>query len=136
MRYMMALTLLLLAPASRNAVTDLQSKIDSGPVKLESDAKHGYLPALLKNFNIPLSSQTLVFGKNSFQLQLISPETPRAIYFNDDTYVSWTPGADDLEVATVDPKEGPVFYLLSQAKGKLPKFRSQGPEQCLVCHDF
>src|SRR5579862_6109252 len=110
----LAITLALLAPvilvaqkqAANNPVTELQAKINSGQVKLEQDAQHGYLVSLLKAFNIPVSSQSLVFSKSSFQLQLISPESPRAIYFNDDTYVSWTRGASDLEIATVDPKEG------------------------------
>src|ERR1051326_6618539 len=123
-------------PTSKNAVTELQDKIDSGQAKLEYDGNHGYLRALLKYFNIPISSQSLVFSKSSFQLQLISPESPRAIYFNDETYVSWTRGAEDLEIGTMDPKEGPTFFLVSQTRTATPKFRSQDAIQCLVCHDF
>jgi hypothetical protein len=125
-----------LPPPSRNDVTELQRKIDSGQVKLEYEGKHGYLMSVLKAFNIPVSSQSLVFSKSSFQLQLISPESPRAIYFTDETYVSWTRGASDLEIGTVDPKEGPVFFLLSQARTAAPRFKLQDPIQCLVCHDF
>jgi len=119
-----------------DAVTDLQAKIDSGTVKLEYDGDHGYLKALLKNFNIPLSSQTLVFSKSSFQLHLIAPDRPRAIYFNDDTYVSWTQGASELEVSSVAPKAGPVFFMLSQTHVPHPKFERQPDINCLACHDF
>src|SRR5437867_10332277 len=123
MRLRMAALLLLLAQTGvpSDAVTTLQKRIDSGQVKLDYDAKHGYLNALLKNFNIPVSSQTLVFAKNSFQLHLISPENPRAIYFNDDTYVSWTRGGPELEVTAMDPRIGPVFYTLSQSRTPTPK---------------
>lgn len=130
------LALLAQKASPKNAVTELQAKINSGQVKLEFDAKHGYLSSLLKSFNIPVSSQSLVFSKSSFQLQLISPDSPRAIYFNDETYVSWTQGASDLEIGTMDPKEGPVFFLLAQARTAAPKFQGQDPIQCLVCHDF
>src|SRR5881394_2736952 len=112
---------LLQAPA--DVVTALQKKIDTGQVKLAYDAKHGYLNSLLKAFDIPVSSQTLVFGKNSFQLFLIFPDSPRAIYFNDETYVSWTKGATELEVSATDPKLGPTFYTLSQTQSAKPKFK-------------
>ncbi len=138
MRLRLAAFLLLLVQTSipSDAVTTLQKKIESGQIKLEYDAKHGYLNALLKNFDIPVSSQTLVFAKNSFQLHLISPENPRAIYFNDDTYVSWTKGGPEVEVTAMDPKIGPVFYTLSQTRTPAPKFKREPDVNCLACHDF
>src|SRR5437899_4032535 len=60
-----------------------------GELKLEYSEKWGYLPSLLKHYNIPISSQTLAFSKSSFQLTQIAPDAPRAIYFNDDVYVGW-----------------------------------------------
>src|SRR6478672_10595577 len=123
-------------PTVKDAVTELQAKINSGQVKLEYDTKHGYLSSLLKAFNIPVSSQALVFSKSSFQLQLISPESPRAIYFNDETYVSWTQETGNLKIGTIDPKKGPMFFLLSQTRTPAPKFMDQDTIQCLVCHDF
>jgi hypothetical protein len=125
-----------LAEAPVDAVTVLQKKIDAGQVKLTYDAKHGYLSSVLKNLDVPVSSQTLVFAKNSFELFLISPEAPRAIYFNDDTYVSWTRGAPEVEVAATDPKQGPAFYTLSQEQTARPKFKLESEVNCLVCHDF
>src|SRR5215813_1788728 len=84
-----------------------------GGLKLEYTEKWGYLPSLLKHFNIPISSQTLVFSKSSFQLTQIAPDAPRAIYFNDDVYVGWVNHGQYIEVATVDPQTGPLFYTLS-----------------------
>src|SRR6185503_14631592 len=74
-------------------LADLQRKSDRGEIKLEFDQERGYLKSILEALNIPISSQMLVFAKNSFQLHLISPETPRALYFNDDSYVGYVPGA-------------------------------------------
>src|SRR5688572_22074249 len=71
------------APAT-DAVANLQARIDKGEVKVAHDDRRGYLDALLKELNIPVSSQTLVFSKTSFQRSKISPRQPRALYFNDD----------------------------------------------------
>src|SRR3954471_4561715 len=70
-------------------VSCLQKRIAAGEVKLERSAAHEYLESLLRELKIPISSQTLVFSKTSFQRQLISPENPRALYFDDDTYVGY-----------------------------------------------
>src|SRR5260370_2689760 len=84
-----------------------------GDLRLEYTEKWGYLPSLLKYFKIPVSSQTLFFAKNSFQLSQIAPNAPRAVYFNDDVYIGWVNHGQYIEVATVDPKTGPLFYTLS-----------------------
>src|SRR4051812_16279809 len=67
-----------------DAIARLQRQIDAGSVKLDRNDQRGYLDAVLKQLNIPASSQTLVFSKTSFQRELISPKNPRALYFNDD----------------------------------------------------
>src|SRR5689334_15687653 len=84
----------------RDPVARLQQQIDSGKVKLDYDAKNGYLPALLRALNIPVSSQVLVFSKTSFQRELINPAHPRALYFNDDVYVGFVQGGEVLEIAS------------------------------------
>src|SRR5438477_1752839 len=48
------------APAN-DPVAKLSQKIASGQVKLAYDAERGYLPALLKALDVPVSSQSLVF---------------------------------------------------------------------------
>ncbi|MGE0885362.1 MAG: hypothetical protein AB7P14_17590 [Blastocatellales bacterium] len=117
---------------SNDAVAQLQRRINSGEVELEYTDKNGYLESVLKNFDIPVSSQGLVFSKTSFQLHRISPNNPRAIYFNDKVYVGWVRGGDLLEVAAVDPQLGGVFYMLEQNKTDKPRFVRN--DECLQCH--
>ncbi len=114
-------------------VTKLQSQIDSGELKLVFDEDHGYLKSVLEALKISHETQTLVFSKTSFQLRRISSRTPRALYFNDDSYVGWVQNGDVIEVASIDPELGAVFYTLSQEKSNNPKFiRDKG--NCLTCH--
>ncbi len=113
-------------------VARLQKRIDSDETRLKWDADHGYLPALLRALEIPSSSQLLVFSKTSLQRRLISPSTPRAIYFNDDVYVGYIPGAPFLEVSAVDPRNGGMFYDLEQTAAYHPKFQRNA--DCLQCH--
>jgi len=114
-------------------VTQLADRINSGATKLDFDDKQGYLIAVLKELDIPISSQTLVFSKTSLQLQRISPRRPRALYFNDDVYVGFCQNGDVLEFAATDPMQGAIFYTLDQAKTDRPEFvRDRG--SCLTCH--
>ncbi|HEY2906674.1 MAG TPA: hypothetical protein VGJ29_12310 [Vicinamibacterales bacterium] len=117
-----------------DAVARLQQALDRGDAKLEFDAKRGYLPSVLKQLDVPISSQGLVFSRTSLQVDHIAPWTPRAIYFNDDVYVGWAQTAPIMEIASVDPTLGPVFYSLDQAETDHPKFERQ-TRMCLICHD-
>ena len=114
-------------------VARLQADLDAGRAKLEHDDRHGYLAALLRRLNIPASSQTLVFSKTSFQRDLIAPETPRAIYFDDDTYVGWVRHGGAIEVASTDPVLGTVFYTLDQRPTAAPRLVRQ-TDSCIQCH--
>lgn len=116
-----------------DAVARLQKRIDAGEVKLDFDPDHGYLPAVLKALNVPVSSQGLVFSRTSLQVDRIAPWTPRAVYFNDDTYVGWVQHGPIMEVATADPQLGGVFYTLEQQPTDHPKFERQS-QMCLQCH--
>ena len=114
-------------------VARLQRQLDEGRVALRYDADHGYLPAVLEKLGVPVTSQMLVFSKTSFQLRRISPERPRAVYFSDDVYIGWVQEGEVVEVASVDPEQGTIFYSLSQQKSPHPRFvRDRG--QCLTCH--
>jgi hypothetical protein len=121
------------ATPATDAVAKLQAQIDAGQVTLRRDPAHGYLASLLQQLKIPLSSQLLVYSKTSFQRDRISPITPRALYFNDRAYVGWVQGGSVVEISTVDPKLGAVFYTLSQEPAGKPKFVRQTHE-CLSCH--
>ena len=115
-------------------IDSLAQRIQTDKTVLNYDEAHGYLSAVLKELNVPVSSQTLVFSKSSFQLSQISPETPRAVYFNDDTYVGWVNHGQFIEIAHVDPKNGPAFYTLTQEYDPYPVIQAQ-TDECLVCHD-
>ena len=116
-----------------NRVTKLQERIDQGDVALNHDSVHGYLRSVLKELEIPIASQILVFSKTSFQPRQISPQEPRAIYFSDDTYVGWTQGGSVLEISSIDPWQGPMFYALGQQETNRPTFARKNHE-CLNCH--
>lgn len=109
-------------------VAQLKDKVSSW----KRDPKHGYLPALLKELDVPVSSQVLVFSKTSLQRERISPTTPRALFYNDDVYVGYIPGSPILEVTEVDPKLGAVFYTLENRDGAGAQLRRN--DQCLECH--
>ncbi len=114
-------------------ISQLQKAIDAGKINLDFDAKNGYLRSVLKHLNILPSSQTLVFSKTSLQRERISPHAPRALYFNDETYIGWVQDSPLLEVSTTDPQLGATFYLLEQRKVGKPRFVRQTYE-CLQCH--
>lgn len=117
----------------------LKRDIDSGKLKLTAKPHRGYLDSMLKALDISPASQTLVFSQTSFQQQLISPSNPRALYFNDETYIGFVPGGEVIEIASSDPKLGTIFYSVEQPKGALadetpaPKFARQ-TDNCLQCH--
>lgn len=113
-------------------VARLQKRITSGEVHLKRDDEHGYLRSLLRELGVSTNSQMLVFSKTSFQRERIGPKTPRALFFNDDVYVGYIPGAPLLEIAAADPKLGGVFYTLEQAGTGQPRFVRT--DQCLECH--
>jgi hypothetical protein len=120
--------------APTDAIAHLQARIDAGEVTLAYDEARGYLPSVLAELNVPPSSQGLVFSRTSLQLDRIAPWSPRAIYFNDDVYVGWVQGGPIIEVASVDPKLGAVFYSLPQKAEAKPRFERE-THTCLVCHD-
>jgi hypothetical protein len=115
-----------------SAIARLQKRLDDGESRLEFDEKFGYLPALLRELKVPLSSQILVFSKTSLQRERISPSNPRAVFFNDDVYLGWIPGSPLIEISVADPKMGGVFYTLEQSAVQRPNFKRN--DQCLECH--
>ena len=120
-------------PATGNVIARLAQRIETGDVRLAYHPDFGYLPALLKQLDIPVSSQVLVFSKTSFQATRISPRTPRAVYHTPDAYVGWVRGGDVIEMAATDRHHGLVFYTLDQEQVRRPKLERRGQE-CLQCH--
>ena len=116
-----------------DVVAQLAKRIEQGKTKLSWDKKHGWLPALLDELKVSRKSQTLVFSKTSQQLRKIHPSRPRALYFNDETYLGWVQDGDFVEIATVDDQLGAVFYTLTQKDSKRPEIR-RDTQNCLSCH--
>lgn len=114
-------------------VSRLQKRLDHGDAHLEWYGRHGYLRAVLRELNISPASQMLAFSKTSLQRDYISPQTPRAIYFNETSYVAWERDAPFLEISTTDPRWGGTYYTLLQEKTGHPRFRRQTFD-CLQCH--
>lgn len=115
-----------------NRVSKLAAALRAGTTTLVEDENYGFLPAILQALEIPPASQTLVFSKTSLQIRHISPRNPRAIYFNDDTYLGWVRGSSLMELSTTDPKLGAAFYLLDTT-GSRPRIKRAGYD-CLGCH--
>src|SRR5207249_3742218 len=113
-------------------IARLQKRLAEGTVKLNFEPGRGYLPALLEALRVPASSQTLVFSKTSSQRERIDPQTPRAVYFADDVSLGWVPGGPVVELASVDPSRGPIFYTLDQSRIGTPKFTRRA--DCMQCH--
>ena len=116
-----------------NRVSKLADELAAGKRTLKFDEEFGYLPAMMEALEVPRHSQMLVFSKTSLQRHRIAPRTPRALYFNDDTYVGHCRAGDVLEISTADPALGAVFYTLEQDPEVAPRFIRQS-DNCLICH--
>jgi hypothetical protein len=114
-------------------VARLQKRIERGEVRLQYEPKHGYLKSVLEALQVPVSSQALVFSKTSFQYKKISPQTPRALYYNDDVYVGWVQDGKAVEIVSFDPMQGAIFYLLDAQKVERPSF-ARAELDCTQCH--
>jgi hypothetical protein len=118
---------------TNDPIARLQQKLDRGQAHLSFDSRHGWLESVLRELDVPIDSQGLVFSKTSVQSSRISPRTPRAIYFNDDLYIGWVQGGNVIEIASVDPKNGTIFYSLAQDDTQRPRFHRENAS-CLQCH--
>ncbi len=115
-----------------DAVARLNRKLQSGEARLEFEQGTGYLKGLLAALDIPIESQVAVFSGTSLQARIINARNPRTIFFNDSTAVAWMAGGL-IEVASLDPKQGAIFYLLPQQI--TPPLRQLARDtRCLACH--
>jgi hypothetical protein len=117
---------------ARDRAAILGEKLDKHEIGLSYDPKFGYLKSLLQALHVPASSQLLVFSKTSFQAPRIFPRMPRALYHSDDVMVGYVRGGDVLEIASVDPQLGTVFYTLDQEKSPQPVLVRRA--ECIQCH--
>ncbi len=118
--------------APDNRVSQLQTQLDSGEKSLTFEEGRGYLRSLLDALEISPVSQVMSFSRTSLQNDLISPTTPRALYFNDEVHLGFVQNGL-IEIAVRDPGLGMVFYTLKQTNEEPPLFRRQ-TNSCLTCH--
>lgn len=118
--------------APRDAVSVVSRALQAGDTQLVFDPTTGYLRSLLDALDVPVESQVTVFSETSFQARWVTPENPRAIFFNDTVAVGWVRGADVLEIASLDPTQGVLFYSLDQQPAERQTIERN--EQCLACH--
>jgi len=116
----------------RDRFTRLKPDLEAGRIPLDTRGEKEFLLSLLKMLEIPVSSQMLVFSTTSLQLGLITPSNPRALYFNEDTYVGFIPGGR-IEIISLDPELGAIFYIFDIPRaGSNPSPDRSG--RCMNCH--
>ena len=121
------------ATQPKDAIAKLQKRLNDGALKF-SGSDRQLIEAFLRELEIPIESQVIVFSKTSFQRQRIRPDHPRAIYFSDTCYVGWVPGGL-MEVTAVDPVLGPTFYALDPALMRTNAAQCfVRDSDCLRCH--
>jgi hypothetical protein len=118
--------------AVSDPVSAFNARLESGSASLKYDERTGYLRSVLDGLGVPVESQMLVFSQTSFQASQIRMHNPRAVYFTDTVAVGYVRGARIIEVAAQDPKQGVVFYELSQQAQSAPVFKRNN--ECLACH--
>jgi len=119
---------------ANDPATLLQQRMERKEVTLAAGADPKvFLRAYLEALKVPVSSQVLVFSKSSLQRTFVSGRNPRAMYFNEDTYVGWMPGGL-IEVTGIDPVLGGVFYIfrVPDKPAAVPVLERR--ESCMGCH--
>ena len=113
-------------------VTLLNEQLIQQNRELKFDTEWGYLREVLKQLQLPESSQLMVYSRTALNPRIINPDNPRVVYFNDDIYLGWVPGAHSMELASIDPLRGTIFYELDLKASAKPRFVRS--DRCLACH--
>jgi hypothetical protein len=116
---------------ARDPIAKLTADVQAGKAQLKFQGEQGYLKSLLELLQIPIESQIAVFSKTSVQSNNIGPSNPRVLYFNDSVAVGSVRGGF-IEIASQDPEQGIIFYMLPQQPEAKPFFIKR--EECLSCH--
>lgn len=123
------------ASAGSDPIAELERKIAAGREMLTFEAEgQGFLKSLLAYLDIQPESQMLVFSKTSLQHTLISPKTPRAIYFNEQAAVGYVQNADVLEIIVPTREQGYAFYTLENRAADRPYLIKHEGAMCGRCH--
>ncbi len=117
------------ARIATNQISRLEAELNKHRPKVTEGP---FLRWLLEQAGVPVESQMLVFAKTSLQRDLIAPRQPRSLFFADDLYIGWVPGGL-MEVTTIDPDLGMVFYKLDSRDVTKP-LKFERDNDCLACH--
>ncbi|MEZ5387660.1 MAG: hypothetical protein R3F13_19300 [Prosthecobacter sp.] len=117
----------------KDRFAEVRERIEQGEVKIDTSSDKAFLRSMLDALNIPVSSQIMVFSASSLQSEIINPRNPRALYFNEDTYVGWVPGGL-IEIIAADPEMGPMFYVYNRLNPGGPVPGVQRSTKCMNCH--
>lgn len=111
----------------------LKKQLESGETQLDTSDDKAFLTSVLNKLDIPISSQLLVFSASSLQSEIINPRNPRALYFNEDTYVGFVPGGK-IEIIAMDPEMGAMFYIFERLRpgSSVPPITRS--DKCFNCH--
>ncbi len=109
--------------------------VDEGKVNVPENEQvgRGLVERLLRDLKIPVESQVMVFSKTSLQRKPVTPDNPRAIYFNDDVYVGWMPGGR-VEVSSFDPNIGSIYYYERDFDDGPERPLFYRERRCIGCH--
>ncbi len=113
-------------------VTGFLERVNHGEIAVDEADGKALVSRLLREFDIPVSSQILVFTKTSLQRDEVDSGNPRALYFNEDVYLGWMPGGR-IEIASIDSQVGPVFYF-QRPLGRSDDLLFRRTRSCLGCH--
>ncbi|MGB0583024.1 MAG: hypothetical protein ACPGVU_25350 [Limisphaerales bacterium] len=110
----------------------LKEQLETGKLPLSYRNEKEFLLSLLKALDIPATSQTLVFSTTSLQLRLINIRNPRALYFNEDTYIGFIPGGR-IELISIHPELGGLFFIFDIPRGR-QAVTVERSTRCMNCH--
>ena len=116
----------------RDRFSRMKAELEAGRIPVDGSSERAFVISLLRVLEIPVTSQMLVFSTTSLQLRLITPANPRALYFNEESYLGWVPGGR-IEVLSLDPELGAVFYIFDPPRDGRP-VRVERSERCMNCH--
>ncbi|MFZ4766112.1 MAG: hypothetical protein ACOYMN_14270, partial [Roseimicrobium sp.] len=119
---------------SRDPVAKLYQRICQGTLKMDTSRPQAFLQQMLHELDVPVASQVMVFSKTSLQNALITPQTPRVIYFSEEAYIGWCQGGI-FELIGVDPVQGPQFYVMTFPYQKGEKVELLTSDNCFNCHE-
>lgn len=120
--------------AAADAVAALQARLDKGLDRLTFEpGPFGYLRDLLAHLGVNPDSQMLVYSKTSFQSDLIGPDKPRSVFFNDGVAVGYVQGSPTLELMAATAANGYAFYSLDNDPAG-PRFVRYRDSTCARCH--